>query len=292
MNMIINIIGIGHNGCNVVSQICKKNMNVSLTICDAYEESLKDSLAEKKILLEKGGDVINSKSINKILNGGEYITLLIAHMDNNISIQGIRKIAKVSKEIGRLTIAIISMPSQIEGNEVAEKAQKGYEELKEAVDAVFTTERPYGVKTIEDYFEAIEKTLEEYAVCISQMITIPGLTCFDWGNFKTMMKDAGDAYLAIGYGEGAYRAKSAIDNTVDRLHRSGHDINKAQRIIVFIIYKRINTHKMRNELEALDDFMNKYDDQVEIKWGLLTDETLGEKTKVEIIGCEKAMLRK
>src|SRR5574344_1940188 len=292
MNMIINIIGIGHNGCNVVSQICKKNMNVSLTICDAYEESLKDSLAEKKILLEKGGDVINSKSINKILNGGEYITLLIAHMDNNISIQGIRKIAKVSKEIGRLTIAIISMPSQIEGNEVAEKAQKGYEELKEAVDAVFTTERPYGVKTIEDYFEAIEKTLEEYAVCISQMITIPGLTCFDWGNFKTMMKDAGDAYLAIGYGEGAYRAKSAIDNTVDRLHRSGHDINKAQRIIVFIIYKRINTHKMRNELEALDDFMNKYDDQVEIKWGLLTDETLGEKTKVEIIGCEEAMLRK
>lgn len=284
---LINIIGIGHNGCHVASLIRKKHRDVSFTICDTYEESLNGLSAERKILLKKGGDIIDRQSINRILGGGEYITLLVAHMDNNISIQGICKIAKALKEAGRLTVAIISMPSQIEGEETTGRAQNGYEELRIVADTIFTTERPYNTMTIEEYFEAVENTLEEYTVCISEMITIPNLICFAWNDFKTMMKDTGEAFFAIGSGEGTHRVKSAIDNVVARIRENGHDIYKARRIIIFIIYRKINDEKMREELDGLNDFLKGYEHQPEIKWGLLTDETLDEKIKIEIIGSEK-----
>lgn len=284
---LVNIVGIGYNGCNVANHIYKRNLDTSFTICDTYEESLKISSVKKKILLKKGGDVINSKSINKILNGEEHITLLVAHMDNNISIQGICKIAKVSKETGRLTIAIVSMPSHIEGSEITGRAQKGYEELRSVADSIFTIEYPNNRTTIEEHFNAIEKTLAEYAVCICQMVTIHNLICFEWNDFKTLMKDTGDAYLSIGYGEGKNRVRSAIDNAIDRLQKNGHDIYKARRIIVFTIYKRTNDEKMREEFDTLNDFIKKYDNQTEIKWGILTDETLGEKFKIEFIASEK-----
>ena len=131
---LISIMGVGHNGCRAVNHLYGKTIHTSFAICDTYEESLSSSPVENKVLLKQGNMALSPQDLIILLHPKAWIKIILAHLDNNISIQVACLLAKAAKENAKLTIVIASMPSPMEGA---------------------TTE--------EEYLASIEKTLGEYA---------------------------------------------------------------------------------------------------------------------------------
>jgi len=284
---LISIMGVGHNGCRAVSNLYGKTIHTSLAICDAYAESLSGSPVENKVLLKQGDMTISPQDLIKLLHHKAWIKIIIAHLDNNISIQAANLLAKGAKEKAKLTIVIASMPSPMEGADKMTIAKKGYEELKGNADSIFTIDRPTDVVSVEDYFATIEKTLGEYALCLVKINTIHNLICFDGNDFKTIMKDSGDAVLAVGYGEGPHRLRIAKEEAIAHIRKRGYAPYHTKWMLVMLIYQKWNNDNMKADMDDLNDFLMKLDDKTEIKWGIIPDETLSKEMKFEIIVTEK-----
>jgi cell division GTPase FtsZ len=284
---LLSIIGVGHNGCNAVNSLYGKVIHTSLAICDAYEESLSGSPVKNKVLLKQGDMAISQQDLLKLLHPKAWIKIILAHLDNHISIQVACLLAKAAKEKAKLTIVIASMPSPLEGAEKMAMAHKGYEELKGNVDSIFTIDSPEDATTVEDYFATIEKTLGEYALCLAEINTTDNLLCFDWNNFRTIMEDCGEAILAVSYGEGTHRLRIAKDEAIAHIRKRGYDPYQAKWMLVMLIYRKREDDNMKADMEDLNDFMMKFDDKAEIKWGIIEDKTLSKEMNFEIIVTEK-----
>ncbi len=280
--ILVSVIGVGHNGCKAVNSLYGTTIHTSFAICDAYIESLNESPVEKKVLLSQDNNIIPPQDISKMLHHSSLMNIILANIDNNISIQAACQIAKASKERSRLTLAIVSMPSLIECDEKKAMMQRGYDELKSYVDSIFVAESTENSTSVEEYLANLDNTLVEYAYSLTEMGTIPNLICLDINNIKFILKNSGGAVLGIGYGR---RVSKAINEAIDNLRHNGHAISNAKRMIVFLIYKKWEQSEQKKNMSDLDYFFCQYDDSVQINWGMIVDENIREDVKIEIIGC-------
>ena len=135
-------------------------------------------------------------------------------------------------------------------------------------------------------FGKADDTLSVAAKSIAEIITVHGLINLDFNDVKTVLKDGGVAIMSTGYGEGDGRVRHAIDDALNSPLLNDNDIFNAKRILLSISFHSNDKDcqgLMMDEMGDVNDFMDKFGRDFEIKWGLALDPTLGEKVKVTIL---------
>ena len=140
--------------------------------------------------------------------------------------------------------------------------------------------------TLIDAFGKADDTLSVAAKSIAEIITIHGLINLDFNDVKTVLKDGGVAIMSTGYGEGEGRVKKAIDDALNSPLLNDNDVFNSKKILLSISFssdKKDQQGLMMEEMNDVNDFMARFGEDFEIKWGVAVDPNLGSKVKVTIL---------
>lgn len=304
MQSIIKVIGVGGGGCNAVRNMFNEEISgVSLAVCNTDSKSLAPSPVPTKILLGEGlgaGGVPeigrseaekNIDDIKRLLNDGTKMVFITASMGGGTGTGSAPVIAGVAKEMGMLTIGIITIPFYFEKKQKIIRALKGVEEMRKNVDAllIINNERLCDVYcdtpiSVKESFARADNILKDAVVGISELITVnsDGGIDLDFRDVETTMRNGGGAIMAMGRAEGEKRVEHAIKNALDSPLLYGTDITRAKRIL-FNIYSSDDTPIMVPEMQEIDDFFDSLNPNIEVIWGISSDNTLGADAKVTIL---------
>ena len=304
MQGIIKVVGVGGGGCNAVNNMYKEGVEgVTYAVCNTDSQSLSRSPVPVKIQLGEGlgagGDPEKGKneaentldSIQKLLNDGTKMVFVTAGMGGGTGTGAAPVVAGVAKDMGLLTIGVVTIPFYFEKNRKIIKALKGVEEMRKNVDAllIVNNERLCDVYSdaeipLKEAFYRADNILMDAVKGISELITLPsdGGIKSDFRDVETTMKNGGGAIMAMGRASGENRVEKAIINALDSPLLYGNDIGKAKRIL-FNIYASDEHPIFVRELQEIDDFFDQLDPNIDVIWGTATDDSLGEDAKVTIL---------
>ena len=308
-NTIIKVIGVGGGGGNAVNHMYREGIHdVSFVLCNTDMQALNDSPVPMKLQLGKEGLGAGNKpekarqaaeeSINDIksmLSDGTKMTFITAGMGGGTGTGAAPVIARVSKELDILTVGIVTIPFRFEGKKKINQALDGVDEMAKHVDAllVINNERLrkiYPELTVLDAFGKADDTLSVAAKSIAEIITNHGLINLDFNDVKTVLKDGGVAIMSTGYGEGDGRVKLAIQDALNSPLLNDNDIFNSKKILLSINFSKGSDKEnqatgglMMEEMNEVNDFMEQFGSDFEIKWGIGLDPDLGNKVKVTIL---------
>lgn len=308
-NTIIKVIGVGGGGGNAVNHMYREGIHdVSFVLCNTDMQALNDSPVPMKLQLGKEGLGAGNKpekarqaaeeSINDIksmLSDGTKMTFITAGMGGGTGTGAAPVIARVSKELDILTVGIVTIPFRFEGKKKINQALDGVDEMAKHVDAllVINNERLrkiYPELTVLDAFGKADDTLSVAAKSIAEIITNHGLINLDFNDVKTVLKDGGVAIMSTGYGEGEGRVKLAIQDALNSPLLNDNDIFNSKKILLSINFSKGSGKEnqaagglMMEEMNEVNDFMEQFGSDFEIKWGIGLDPDLGNKVKVTIL---------
>ena len=305
MKGIIKVVGVGGGGCNAVRNMYNDGVEgVTYAVCNTDSQSLSRSPVPVKILLgksglgaggnpEKGRDEAetNINDIIKLLSDGTKMVFVTAGMGGGTGTGAAPVVAGVAKDMGILTVGVVTIPFYFEKKRKIIKALKGVENLRKNVDAllIVNNERLCDVYadaniSMKEAFLRADNILMDAVKGISELITLPsdGGIKSDFRDVETTMKDGGGAIMAMGRASGEHRVEKAILNALDSPLLYGNDIGKAKRIL-FNIYASDEYPIFVKELQEIDDFFDQLDPNIDVIWGTATDDNLGEDAKVTIL---------
>ena len=304
MQGIIKVVGVGGGGCNAVNNMYKEGVDgVTYAVCNTDSQSLSRSPVPVKIQLGEGlgagGDPEKGKNeavntidtIQKLLADGTRMAFITASMGGGTGTGAAPVVAGVAKDMGILTVGVVTIPFSFEKKRKIVKALKGVEEMRKNVDAllIVNNERLCDVYSdaeipLKEAFLRADNILMDAVKGISELITLPsdGGIKSDFRDVETTMKNGGGAIMAMGRASGEHRVASAIINALDSPLLYGNDIGKAKRIL-FNIYASDEHPIFVKELQEIDDFFDQLDPNIDVIWGTATDDTLGGDAKVTIL---------
>ncbi len=303
-NCIIKVIGVGGGGGNAVNHMYREGIHdVTFVLCNTDRQALDASPVPVHIQLGQEGLGAGNKpevarkaaedsedEIRRMLNDGTKMSFITAGMGGGTGTGAAPVIARLSKENGILTVGIVTIPFKFEGANKIDQALDGVEEMSKHVDAllVINNERLreiYPDLSVANAFAKADDTLSIAAKSIAEIITVRGIINLDFNDVKTVLKDGGVAIMSTGYGEGEGRVKKAIEDALHSPLLSDNDVYNSKKILLSITYcddKEIGG-LMMEEMNDVNEFMAKFGEDFEIKWGLAVDPELGKKVKITIL---------
>lgn len=304
-NSIIKVIGVGGGGGNAVNHMYREGIHdVTFVLCNTDNQALNDSPVPVHLQLGKEGLGAGNKpakarqaaeetleDIKNMLNDGTKMAFITAGMGGGTGTGAAPVIARVSKELGILTVGIVTIPFRFEGPKKIDQALDGVEEMSKHVDAllVINNERLrqiYPDLAVLAAFGKADDTLSVAAKSIAEIITVHGLINLDFNDVKTVLKDGGVAIMSTGYGEGEGRVKKAIEDALNSPLLNDNDVFNSKKILLSIAFaseKKDNPGLTMDEMNDVNDFMEKFGDDFELKWGLAIDPELGSRVKVTVL---------
>lgn len=304
---IIKVIGVGGGGCNAVRNIYNEKITgVTLAVCNTDSKSLAPSPVPVKIMLGEGlgaGGIPevgrseaekNTEDIEKLLSDGTKMAFVTASLGGGTGTGAAPVVAGVAKKMGILTVGVVTLPFYFEKKQKIIKALKGVDELRKNVDAllIINNERLCDVYadsniSVKESFARADNILKEAVIGIAELILVnsDGGIDLDFRDVEAVTRDGGGAIMAMGRAGGEKRVERAIKNALDSPLLYGNDITKARRIL-FSIYSSDEAPVMVPEMQEIDDFFDLLDPNIEVIWGISTDNTLGEDVKVTILATE------
>ena len=302
---IIKVIGVGGGGGNAVNHMYREGIHdVSFVLCNTDAQALNDSPVPVHLQLGKEGLGAGNRparareaamesidDIRRMLDDGTKMAFITAGMGGGTGTGAAPVIAQASKEMGILTVGIVTIPFRFEGPRKIDQALDGVEEMSKHVDALLVINKErlreiYPDLTVLDAFGKADDTLSVAAKSIAEIITVHGLMNLDFNDVKTVLKDGGVAIMSTGYGEGENRVKKAIDDALNSPLLNDNDVFNSKKILLSISFsseKKEQQGLMMEEMNDVNDFMAKFGEDFEIKWGLAIDPELGNKVKVTIL---------
>ncbi|MDQ2683130.1 MAG: cell division protein FtsZ [Chloroflexota bacterium] len=227
----------------------------------------------------------SSDSIAEMVRDADMI-FIAAGMGGGTGTGASSVIARLAKQAGALTVGVVTRPFEFEGNRRSRSADEGINALRDSVDALITipNERLLSMvdpkTSISDAFQIADDVLHQGISGISDLITKPGMINLDFADVRTIMRDAGSALMAIGYGEGENRtieaAKQAIESPL--LETS---IQGATGVLYNVTGGKNLT--LLETSEAAEIIRAAVDEDAEIIYGTSIDESLGDAVKITLI---------
>ena len=302
-NCIIKVIGVGGGGGNAVNHMYRTNIkDVTFVLCNTDRQALNNSPVPTHLQLGEGlgaGNVPEvarkaavecEDNIRRMLNDGTKMSFITAGMGGGTGTGAAPVIARVSKELGILTVGIVTIPFQFEGANKIDQALDGVEEMAKYVDAllVINNERLrqiYPDVSVLNAFAKADDTLNIAVRSITEIITVHGLINLDFNDVRTVLKDGGVAIMSTGYGEGEGRVKKAIEDALHSPLLNDNDVFNSKKILLNITFSedKENEGLMMDEMNDVHEFMAKFGRDYKIKWGLAVNPDLGKKVKVTIL---------
>ena len=302
---IIKVIGVGGGGGNAVNHMYRDGIHdVTFVLCNTDAQALNDSPVPVHLQLgDEGLGAGNrperarqaaedtSEDIKNMLNDGTKMAFITAGMGGGTGTGAAPVIARISKELGILTVGIVTIPFRFEGAKKIDQALDGVEEMAKHVDAllVINNERLreiYPELSLLNGFRKADDTLSVAAKSIAEIITVHGIMNLDFNDVKTVLKDGGVAIMSTGYGEGEGRVKQAIEDALNSPLLNDNDVYKSKKILLSINFNsddKDNPGLTMEEMGDVTEFMNHFSADFELKWGLAIDPELDKKVKVTIL---------
>lgn len=301
-NKFIKIIGVGNGGCNIVNNMYKEdNLDVSYIVCNTDKKALKDSPVPDKLFLEGGNDITkdritgihdiaknNIELFRQLFDDETHMAFITAGMGGATGTNIAPIIAKISKEMGILTIGVVTTPFLFEGDTKLNLALSGVKEMTKYVDSLFVINNEQIRKSEPDEFilntiSKADEALKLAAQSISDIITQHGLINLDFEDVKSVLHDSGITIIATGYGEGERRMDKALSDVQNSPQLKNVDLVKAKKMLLNISFSdQSDNSLMMEEMNCINDFMSRLE-AVEMKWGISVSPNLKDKVIISII---------
>ena len=297
----IKVVGVGGGGNNAVNRMIDAGVKgVEFLVFNTDRQALKNSNAETKIQLgekiTKGlgaganpeiGEQAAEESLDEIreaLDGADMV-FITAGMGGGTGTGAAPVVAQVAKEMGILTVGVVTKPFSFEGRKRANQAESGIEKLKENVDTLITIPNDKLLQIVEkrtsmvEAFQMADQVLMDAVSGISELIAVPNVINLDFADVKSIMADQGMAHMGIGRASGENRAVDAAKAAVNSplLETS---IEGANAVLLNVTAAEVGLMEANEAAELIRDHI---DSDANIIFGVGSDETMGEEIKITVI---------
>lgn len=299
----IKVVGVGGSGCNAVNTMIRMGLEgVEFITANTDKQALDASLAPTKLAigqeLTKGlgaganpdigrqAALEDYSRVSELLSGSDMV-FITAGMGGGTGTGAAPVFAKIAKEIGALTVGVVTKPFQFEGKKRMRHAEQGIAWLRETVDSLIMipNQRLLAISgatlSMIDAFKRADEVLLNAVQGISDLINHTGLINSDFADVRTIMQNKGLALMGIGIGEGEHRAVEAATNAISSPLLEDISIDGATGIIINITGgSNLKIHEVN---EATTLIMEAAHEDAEIIFGTVIDESLKESVKVTVI---------
>ncbi len=299
----IKVIGVGGGGCNAVNTMIKSGLQgVEFIVANTDSQALAANLAPTKIQL--GGDVTKGlgaganpeigrkaalddyERLSEVIDGSDMV-FVTAGMGGGTGTGAAPVIAKLAKEMGALTVGVVTKPFMFEGKKRMKSANLGIQALEESVDSLITIPNQRLLQiageslSLIDTFKKADEVLLHAVQGISDLINNTGFINADFADVSTVMSNKGLALMGTGIAEGADRAVKAANSAISSPLLEDITIDGATGIIVNITGNE--TLSMHEANEAMTLIMEAADEDAEIIFGTVIDEEMADEVKITVI---------
>jgi cell division protein FtsZ len=303
---IIKVLGVGGGGSNAVNFMFQQDIEgVDFIICNTDSKAIEQSLVPNKIQLGPhltqglgaGADPSVGKmateesleEIKRILEVNTKMAFITVGMGGGTGTGGAPIIAKICKDLGILTVGIVTTPFGFEGPRRQKQAEEGINELKPFVDTLLVISNDklrvqYGNLKMKEAFTKADNVLATAAKCITDVINSRGHIIVDFADVCTVMKNGGVAILGKAEVAGENRAERAIEEALNSPLLNDNDIKGAKWILLNINSAEGEYECSMDELEAINTILRaRTGEHSDVIMGMGYDETLGEKLGITLI---------
>lgn len=298
----IKIVGVGGAGTNAITRMVTANITgVQLYAVNTDNDSLRKSAAENRVSIGTGLGVGGDPEIGKkyaeeavdkfrdMLQGANMV-FITTGMGGGTGTGAAPVIARVSKELGILTIGVVTRPFSAEGSERIEYANRGIAELREYTDAliVIPNDRIFSLIDEKTHYEQgfvfIDDVLRRAIESITDTITKTGIINIDFADVKKVLSNASSAIIALGDGK---TLEEAFNNAITNKFVEGDDIKEANRILINISYSKVSEIAVGDIQFAQDYVKKEFRHYKSLKVGNIENNDLDTKIRVAIIASFK-----
>jgi cell division protein FtsZ len=303
---IIKVLGVGGGGSNAVNFMFQQDIEgVDFIICNTDSKAIEQSQVPNKIQLGPhltqglgaGADPFVGKmateesleEIKKILEVNTKMAFITVGMGGGTGTGGAPIIAKICKDLGILTVGIVTTPFGFEGPRRQKQAEEGINELKPYVDTLLVISNDklrvqYGNLKMKEAFTKADNVLATAAKCITDVINSRGHIIVDFADVCTVMKNGGVAILGKAEVAGENRAERAIEEALNSPLLNDNDIKGAKWILLNINSAEGEYECSMDELESINSILRaRTGEHSDVIMGMGYDETLGEKLGITLI---------
>lgn len=304
---IIMVVGVGGGGSNAVNHMFKLGIaDVSFMVCNTDRQALDRSPIPNKIrlgeTLTEGLGAGNKPERGRAAAEESVEEVKEAFRENNIKMVFVTAgmgggtgtgaapvIAKAAKEMGILTVAIVTIPFKTEGRRRILQALEGIDEIRHNVDSLLVINNEniheiYGELTLSDAFGKADDILATAAKSIAEIITRPNNVNVDFADVQTVMKDSGIALMGSARGSGENRALEVAEAAMSSPLLNHRSISGARNVLLNITSG--NKEVTLTETYKITQFVQERtgnDNETDLIWGAGLDETLGDDIQITVI---------
>ena len=303
---IIKVLGVGGGGSNAVNFMFNQDIEgVDFIICNTDSKAIEQSTVPNKIQLGPhltqglgaGADPSVGKlateesldEIRKILEVNTRMAFITVGMGGGTGTGGAPIIAKICKDLGILTVGIVTTPFGFEGPRRQAQAEEGIKQLKPLVDTLLVISNDklrvqYGNLKMKEAFTKADNVLATAAKCITDVINSRGHIIVDFADVCTVMKNGGVAILGKAEVEGENRAERAIEEALNSPLLNDNDIKGAKWILLNINSAEGDYECTMDELETINNYLReRTGEHSDVIMGMGYDPTLGQKLGITLI---------
>ena len=303
---IIKVLGVGGGGSNAVNFMFNQDIEgVDFIICNTDSKAIEQSTVPNKIQLGPhltqglgaGADPSVGKlateesldEIRKILEVNTRMAFITVGMGGGTGTGGAPIIAKICKDLGILTVGIVTTPFGFEGPRRQAQAEEGIKQLKPLVDTLLVISNDklrvqYGNLKMKEAFTKADNVLATAAKCITDVINSRGHIIVDFADVCTVMKNGGVAILGKAEVEGENRAQRAIEEALNSPLLNDNDIRGAKWILLNINSAEGDYECSMDELETINNYLReRTGENSDVIMGMGYDATLGQKLGITLI---------
>ena len=304
VNSIIKVIGVGGGGSNAVNHMYNQGIHgVDFIVCNTDRQALDISPVPFKIQLGpnltegRGAGMLpevgmnaaieNIEEIRELLSKNTKMVFVTAGMGGGTGTGAAPVIAGIARELGILTVGIVTVPFGFEGRKRRQQAELGLEEMRKAVDTLLVINNEKlremtGNLTINNAFSKADDVLTVAAKGIAELISVTGAVNVDFNDVYTVMKDSGVAIMGSAAVEGEDRAIRCVTEALDSPLLNDNNIAGAKFVLLNITYG--DKEVLMDEITEITDFIqDEAGSSADVIWGHGYDPTLGEKLSVTLI---------
>ena len=304
---IIKVIGVGGGGNNALQHMYERGIHgVDFIVLNTDAQALDEHSVSNKVQLGTrtteglgaGADpevgekaaIESMDDIREALGHNTKMVFITAGMGGGTGTGAAPVVAQVAKELGILTVAIVTLPFDFEGKRRLEQAHSGLEKLRENVDSLIIINNDrlaeqYPDLDYEEAFSQANEVLTNAAKGMAEVITAPFKVNIDFRDAKTVLENSGTALMSIGIASGENRAEDAVKRALDSPLLNDNKITGAKKVMLLILSGDEHKAKM-NEIKFISSYIQNEaggGNKADVIFGVGTEDGLGESIKVLVV---------
>ncbi len=301
---VVKVIGIGGGGGNAINtMVANRLQGVEFITANTDKQALNQSQAD--ICLQIGPGITKGlgagadpetgnlaaleslEEVKEVLKGSDMV-FVTAGLGGGTGTGAAPVVAKASKELGALTVAVVTKPFSFEGKYRSRNAEEGWQELQKYADTIITVPNDRLLSIMQknskltEMLAMADNVLLQAVKGITDLINVPGLINADFADLRTVMREVGPAIMGSGFASGENRATEAATKAIDNQLLEDFGIDGARGLLINISATE-ESFAMSEFMEASALIQEKVDDDAKVVIGALYDDSLGDELHVTVI---------